>query len=331
MKKPTIKDVAKRAGVAISTVSNVINNSKYVSPETREKVEAVLAESNYSPNIIAQSFRKNKDNTIGIVVPFSNQDMANMYFISTVFGIEETLRAKYHLIFSATHESHADEISQVELFSRKRISGLILAPSSSDISYLKEYFDENFPVAVIDRRAHGFGADEIVVNGDSAIRSSIHKMKTRGCSRIGYISGPLDISSAIERHGSYEQALADHNLKYDASLVRTASPTFEQGYRLTAQLYRDVDALFLANNVMAMGAIRLLNEKQVKIPDSMKVVVYDDFDWVQITNPPLTAVRQPARKMGSTAAQLLIDRIAAPTTAPMRIELQAKLVERGSL
>lgn len=332
MKRYTIKDVAEKAEVSISTVSNVINNTKSVTSATRKKVQSILTELNYTPNIIAQSFRRNKDNTIGVIIPLSQHDIANMYFMSTVFGIEEIIRHKYQLIFSASHENLQDEIAQVKLFSQKRVSGLIIAPSSNSLSYVNDFFPSDFPIAVIDRKVEGIQADAVRTDGYSATKEAVRLLQEHGCRHIGYISGPLNISTAQERFQGYRDALKEGQIPYNASLVGIGTPNHKNGYLLgTDMLHRKVDSIFFANNILAMGTVQLIHEHNIAIPQKLRIVVYDDFYWEQLLNPPLTSIQQPSRQMGRVAAQLLLDRMETPDAQKKTITLQAKLIRRQSL
>jgi LacI family transcriptional regulator len=334
LKDITIREIAKSADVAISTVSNVISGKKYVSPQIRQRVEAALAQFNYEPNAIAQNLRRNRDDTIAFVVPLAAEDTSDMYFMSIVFGIEESLRNRFHFVLAGSREESAEQRAHIKLFHKKRVCGLIIAPTDDDISFLHDYFQPTFPIVVVDRDATGFPADKVLVDGYQGTKHAVTELAKNGCKRVGFLSGPLDISTAVQRLQGYKDALRNAGIEVDQKLIKSGGPATELlGYQLTSELLDDplIDGLFLANNVMAIGAVRLLRERSTAIPESMKVVVYDDHPWERLTSPPMNAVRQPTVELGRATAKLILDRIDHPKREPRVITMKTQYVQRGSV
>jgi LacI family transcriptional regulator len=328
-----IRKVAEAAGVSTATVSHVINSTRFVSEETKSKVKRAMMELDYQPNSVARSLRSQKTYTIGLIVPILPSDTSNFFFMAVAQWIQSELKKQgYHLLLSTnTTETVEDEREQVRLFKSRRIDGLILAPISEDISYMKD-LAVDFPVVLLDRRAKGYTADCVLGDGLVGSYNAIQMLIGKGHSKIGIITGGLGITSSDERFKGYLQALQDHDIPYDPSLVRVARSNFESGYIAAKELLtaHKLTALFIANNVLTMGAMRYIQEQQIMVPDELAVVGFDDYDWTQITSPPLTVIRQPFQELGETAAQILLNRIDTPDTQVREYRLDTSLIIRSS-
>jgi LacI family transcriptional regulator len=328
-----IKQVAEKAGVSIATVSHVKNGTRFVSQETTLKVNRAMKELDYQPNSIARSLRNSKTHTIGLIVPILPSDTSNFFFMTVAQGIQQELRSHgYHLLLSTNMmESVEDEKEQIRLFNSKRIDGLIIAPIAEEMTYLKEMCT-SYPVVFIDRRAKGYEADCILADGYGGSYRAVKTLIDKGHRHIGMITGCLGITTSDERFNGYRQALKDHDVPFEPSMVKAAASNFESGYESARVLLLEhkVTALFIANNVLTMGAIRYLQEKRIRIPEELAVIGFDDYDWTQITTPPLTVIRQPSYELGETAAKVLLGRIEDGNRKVKEYCLDTKLVMRGS-
>ncbi|MBW7476335.1 LacI family transcriptional regulator [Paenibacillus oenotherae] len=328
-----IKKVAEAAGVSIATVSHVINSTRFVSEETKNKVKRAMKELDYQPNSVARSLRSQKTNTIGLIVPILPSDTSNFFFMTIAQGIQAELKAHgYHLLLSTnTTETVEDEIEQVRLLSSKRIDGLIIAPISEEIGYLNG-MAAGFPVVFIDRRAKGFTADCVLADGYGGAYNAVKTLIDKGHRAIGMITGGLGITTSDERFRGYRQALQDHGIPFDSSMVKIERSNFESGYASARQLLSEHEpsALFIANNVLTMGAMRYIQEQRIPVPGKLAVIGFDDYDWTQITSPPLTVIRQPSYELGERAARVLLDRIEHPDAEAKEYRLDTSLILRGS-
>ncbi|HZG85833.1 LacI family DNA-binding transcriptional regulator [Paenibacillus sp.] len=328
-----IRQVAQQAGVSTATVSHVINNTRFVSEKTKKKVYEAMKLLNYQPNSVARSLRSHKTNTIGLVVPILPSDTSNFFFMTVAQGIQSKLKHHgYHLLLSTnTTESIEDEREQIRLFNSKQIDGLFIASIAEETSYLNDIVS-NYPVVFIDRRARGYEADCVIADGYGGSYKAVKTLIDKGHRNIGLITGGLGISTSDERFNGYRQALADHGIPYEEDMVRIAHPSFESGYENAKRLLdeQNVTALFIANNVLTMGAMKYLQDMNIRIPEQLAVIGFDDYDWTRITTPPLTVIRQPSFELGEKAAEVMLERLADSAKPFEEYCLDTALVLRGS-
>ncbi|MBD0380225.1 LacI family DNA-binding transcriptional regulator [Paenibacillus sedimenti] len=329
-----IKQVAEHAGVSIATVSHVINNTRYVSDEIKRKVYEAMEELDYRPNSAARSLRSQKSNTIGLIVPVLPSDTSNFFFMMVAQGIQFTLKQHgYHLLLSNnTTEQIEDEQEQIKLFNSKLIDGLFIASIAEDVSYLNEIVRSNYPVVFIDRKPAGYNGDSVLADGLGGAYEAVKTLIAKGHRRIGLLTGELGITTSNERYEGYQKALADHGIPWDPSIVKVAESNFESGYEGVKALLaeHDITALFIANNVLTMGAMRYIQERRIQIPAELAVIGFDDYDWTQITSPPLTVIRQPSYEIGVKAAEIMLKRIENPSAGSKEYRLPTALIMRDS-
>jgi LacI family transcriptional regulator len=303
----TIKDVAMWAGVSTATVSHVFNKTRYVSDETTKKVKNAAKELGYVSNSIARSLRSNKSNCIGLLVP----NISNYFSVDIIEPIEWVLRKHgYRLIIGYSHEDIECEKEQVEMLNSQQIDGMLMFPSPGDHSYLKK-MNYGYPIVFLDRKAKGYDADCVMGNNEDATFEAISLLIKSGHRSIGIINGISGISTTDERMQGYVKALETHNIPIDSALIKSGNSQFESGYERTKELLIDgrMTALFVANNLMTIGALHCLIKMGVKIPDEVALLGVGDSIWAEVTNPPLSVLRHPTISMGKKAAEVLLQRI----------------------
>lgn len=303
----TIKDVAKMAGVSTATVSHVFNKTRYVSDEVMEKVNNAAKELGYVSNSIAKSLRSSKSNCIGLLVP----NISNYFSVDIIEPIEWILREQgYRLIIGYSHEDIECEKEQIEIFNSQQIDGMLMFPSPGDHSYLKN-MNSKYPIVFLDRKAKGYDADCVMGNNEDATFEAISLLIKSGHRSIGIINGITGISTTDERMRGYVRALQVHNIQIDPTLIKSGNSKFESGYEKTEELLEDgrMTALFVANNLMTIGALRCLIKMGVKIPNEVALLGVGDSIWAEVTNPPLSVLRHPTISMGEKAAEILLKRI----------------------
>jgi LacI family transcriptional regulator len=308
----SIKDVAKKANVSTATVSHVINETRFVSESTKVKVFQAMKELDYKPNLVAKSLRSRKSMIIGLIVPMMHMDTSNFFFMSIANGIETIVKQKgYNLILGNSHEDLQTELEQIKLFNTQLIDGLIIAPTASDISEYDGVFSGDYPVVFIDRKPKGYDGDLVMADGYQGTFQAIETLIKKGHERIGFISGYLGITTSDERLRGYKEAHERYHLEVNPTLVKEGHPNFQEGYNLAKKLImkEQVTALFVSNNVMTMGALRYINEHQLKIPEEIAIIGFDHYDWMKITTPPLSVVEQPSYEIGEKAVHVLLERI----------------------
>lgn len=334
--KVGIKQVAELAEVSTATVSHVINSTRFVSTETKEKVFRAMRQLDYRPNAVAQSLRSQRSNTIGLIVPILPSDTSNFFFMTVAQGIQQTLKRNgYHMLLSNNvNEELGEEQEQIKLFNTKQIDGLIIASIAEEVGYLNDIVHGQYPVVFIDRKPVGYRGDYVLADGYGGSLEAVRKLLGKGHRRIGFITGTLGISTSNERLEGYREALAEQEVPYDPSLVMIANASFENGYSCAQQLLAggDITAIFVANNVLTMGVVACLQEKRIRIPDDLAVIGFDDYDWTKITTPPLTVIRQPSFEIGVTAAEVMLKRIekSGRQKEVQEYRLPTRLIERGS-
>lgn len=325
----SIKDVAVKAGVSVATVSHVINNTRFVSDSTKEKIMAAMEELKYVPNSMARSLRTNKTKTVALLIP----DISNFFFTEVAEAIEGVLSEKgYSLFLCNTGESLTIEKKQIIQMSAQLVSGIIIAPTSGDFDYRSMFADSNYPMVFIDRKTDKTQADVVMVDGKSATYKAVSELINRGHKRIGYIAGRDGLSTTVERLSGYKQAIEDNGLEIDENLIKRGNSKYESGYSLTEELLTKTDAtaVFVSNNLMSVGAIKCLSNKNIPIPERMAIVGFDDYNWATITNPPLSTIKQPVSTLGAMAAELVLKRIENPEGAYTEYSLPAEFIVRKS-
>lgn len=331
-----ITDVANYAGVSISTVSHVINHTRYVSEETADRVQAAIKELNYHPNITALSLRTKKTKTIGLMLPFLLDNTSNTFFMQIALGVETELRKNgYFTFLSNTNEDINCELRELENLVSKPIDGLIIVPCMGDHSVVPPVIKE-IPVVYVDRRPVELENITCVFSdSESGCYKAVSKQIAMGHKRIGVISGWIATTPNMrERFEGYKRALADHGIPFDESLVIEGDPLVSEGYSLTEKLLRDkgVSSLVILNNCLTIGALQYLKEKKIRVPEDVNVTTFafDDYDWTSIYNPSLTVIKQRPYDMGREAAQLLVSMLSGKNKKNQVYTLPTDLIERDS-
>ena len=324
----TIRDVAKAAGASTATVSHVLNQSRFVAPETKERVETAIRELNYHPHEVARSLRRSRTGTIGVMI----SDIANPFFADLVLGVEDVVHrdaGRYNFILCNTEESFDKERMYLDVLSQKRVDGLIIAPAGGNADVIRKLISDGLPVVCVDRELEGVNSDTIVVDNREAARTLTRHLVTMGRRRIAILQAQLTANSIDERVEGWRDALAEAGLEWNAAFVAVSNSNIDSAcaaaYDLLAKRPRP-DAIFCTNNFMTLGAVRAVAELGLSCPDDVAIAGVDDLPWTAGFRPRLTAVAQPARMMGREAASLLLDRIAKRRTdGPARVVLPTEL------
>ena len=327
---PTVLDVAKRAGVSPITVSRVINNSGYISAATRDRVETVIKEIGYVPNTLARGLRSKRTNTLALVVT----DITNPYFTSMARGVEDVAGASnYAVIYCNTDESETKEEKYANILAQRQVDGVLLVPACENAKIINFLKSNDISVVVLDRRVSGVNTDFVRADSENGANRLIKLLIGLGHERIAVITGPKKVSTAVDRVKGYRQALVDAGLK-ENELVYYGSFTQQSGYDFTKQAMLQSPrptAIFAANNFILLGVVKALRELQLKVPEDISVVGFDDFPESMLVKPFFTAVLQPAYEMGRLAAELLLKRISGELSGEcQKIILQTELIERES-
>lgn len=308
-----IKDVAKLAGVSIATVSHVINETRFVSEETKAKVRKAMEELEYTPNISAMSMRTQKTKTVGLAIPILMNETDCIFFMQVARGAESILKTKgYFMFLSNTDDELKREIEEIRNFNNRQIDGLIVAPATGDHQFMNELV-KNYPVVFVDRKPTGLKNVECVVSDTMAgCRNAINQVIAMGHTEIAILCGVLGKrSNADERFEGYKKALLENNIPLNPEYVMEGESSIEDGYAMTEKMLSDhhVTHLFYASNIMAMGGMKYIQTHHIRIPHDLSITVYDDYDWTQVYNPGLTVIRQHAYELGKKSAEIMLARM----------------------
>lgn len=318
---PTIGDVARRAGVSKVTVSRVLNGASNVNAQTRERVENAIAEMQYIPNLAARSLRSRQTQTLAFVVP----DITNVFWTTVARGVEDTAqRCGYSVVLGNTDEDAEKQQSYLRAMMQLRVDGVMIAPANRNADMIRPLRDMNVPTMVIDRKLDGWEGDS--VRGDSAggARSIVEHLINLGHRNIAVITGPRGASTAEERAGGYCLALRKAGLSVDPRLIRWGEFRAASGERLAAELLDEglpLDAIFAANNVVALGVLECLLKRGIRVPQDIALVCFDEMADAARLFQFFSVAAQPAYEIGATAATQLIHRIQGVETGPPKEQI----------
>ena len=326
----TIYDVGKRAAVSVATVSSVINNTSYVSPELRRRVEEAIRELNYSPNLLARGLASQKTLTLGVLVP----DIANFFFPELVRGVENKAKeAGYTIILGDSDNQLDKEEVYLKLFLSKRVDGIVLVKSPGVMSpYLLQLLNTSGPpLVLLDREYPDLLTDSVVVDDIGGGYMATKHLLELGHRRIGIMCGIPGLSTTAGRLSGYKKALLEFNIEFDPSLVVTGDYYTEAGYTAgLALLEQEPTAVFVTNYMMTIGFLRALEERKLSSPKDVSIVSYDDFTWNDFFSPHLTCVTQPKYSLGYKAAEVLLSRIHKKHKRPQHVVLENTLTIRAT-
>ena len=327
---PTITDVASKAFVSKATVSHVLNNTRFVEDETRQRVLTAIAELGYRPNALARSLTTRRTGTIGMIV----SDATNNFFGELLRGAEDVLRpANYALIVCNTDEILEHEEHYIDLLLGQRVEGIIAAATSQQWAVLDEAALRHVPIVFVDRRFDGLQGPFVGADNVAGARLGTSHLIEAGHREIGIIAGFQRLSSMRERLDGFKQALALHDIPLPPEWVVSCPLSIEDGRQATLQILslpERPSALFVNNNFLMLGALEAVKDLGLRCPEDISLLGFDDHPWASVCAPPLSVVRQPAREIGRTAAEMLCALIDGRQIEKSRIELGCELVLRQS-
>ena len=335
-KNVSIKDIAVEAGVAISTVSNVINNTRSVRDTTKAKVNDAIQKLDYRPNIIARGLRTKSTNAIGVIVP----DIGSPYFSQVIKGMEEVARSrKYTLILGCTSFDFEEEKRITNILLDQFIDGLIFFSGYDNYGFLKKYFDKNIPMVVLDKEVGDKDMPTVNVDNFKAFEECVDYLYNFGHRKIGIVSFTYDKQTTVRlRFEGYLSGLRKNNLEFDPEIV-----IMEQSVRMneTIGTYENVKkflskgkiptAFITVADVFAYGLMRALKEEGFMIPQDISILGFDNIVFSEFTDPLLTTMKQPKKLLGNTAMNLLLDTIEGKQVKQKRIVLPTTMIERNSV
>ncbi len=330
MPRATIKDVAALAGVSKTTVSHVINETRFVEGDTRQKVLQAIDELQYRPNAAARSLTTKRTGTIGMLI----SDASNPFFGEILLSVEEILRPKdYALIICNTTETLEYEAHYLDLLLGQRVDGIIAAATSQPWIELSKAEIQHTPVVFVDRAFDNFDGFYVGVDNQAGAYMGTQHLIQCGYHKIGVLAGLERLSTMRKRLDGYCRALKDANIPLNRQWIIPSQLSIDggrQAFRTLFSLGDKPDAVFINNNLLALGALLEMAELNIDCIIDLGIVVFDDHPWAAVTNPPLTVVRQPTHKIGQTAAEMILALINNQPVAEKRVILECELIVRQS-
>lgn len=324
MKAPnvTIKDIARILSISPSTVSRALKDHPDISQATKDQVNKLAKELNYRPNPIALSLRNRRSNVIGVVIP----EIVHYFFSSVISGIEQVANEHgFSVIISQSGEAYDKEVEVCDTFRHSIIDGLLISVSKQTEKYdhLQNLEDDGIPVVFFDRVIEGFNADRVLINDYEGAFQATQHLIVEGCRRIVHFSGPQNRLIGSNRLKGYLEAHRKNGVVIDKALVINCD-TFEKALVETQKLIDSgvkFDSIFTVNDFTAAGAIKVLKNNGIKIPEEVSVIGFGNDHIAEMIEPRLTTVSQPGFTMGEKAMQMLINRINSEKNVEPRSEI----------
>jgi LacI family transcriptional regulator len=325
----TISEVARAAGVSISTVSHVVNGTREVAPDTAQLVNEAIARIGYQPNDLARSVELDVTRTVGLAI----STLSNPYFSDIVGAVEaECAQLGLMVLLADTQDDAEKELAVIHVLHQRRVDGVIFAPSAEPIQALDYLLNSSLPCVLLDRMADR-RFDQVGVDNVNAMDGLVEHVLLKGHRDIAFVAGQPGFATTIERIAGFQAALESRGIELPAEWIVTGSATTDDAskaaHRLLTRPQRP-SVIVTGNNLATIGVMRAVRELGLTVPDDVSLVGFDDFEWANLFEPRLTLVEQPCAELGRQAATLLIERIAAPTGPRRSVRLPTMLNVRAS-
>lgn len=331
----TLKDIARELGLAVSTVSRALKSHPDISDETIKLVKDYAKEHHYVPNLLAVNFRKSKTFNIGLVIP----ELVHQFFSTIISGVLQEANDKgYNVLICQSNEKLSDEKKVAQALLNSRVDGVIISLSNEteDYSHLKEFLDAEIPVVQVDKIIEGFDTPKVVVNDYSGAYQAVDYLIGQGYQKVAHLRGRLIVQHSNERHRGYAAAMEQHKLPIKEDYIRICDlQTEKEGYtyaREMMNLPEPPDAIFCVTDLVALGVMEYLREKNIKVPEEVGVIGFSNWQLGEIIRPTLSTVHQPGFELGVKATELLLDKINNGSSSPnIKVVLDADLIIRDSV
>lgn len=331
-KRFTLDEIGKLANVSRATVSRVINNYPHIRPEVRERVLEVIKETGYQPNLVARSLVSRRSNILGLIIPSTVQKVfADPYFPRLIQGVSQACNAQeYTLSLFLFHDREEERKTLDRILGTGLVDGLVVTADYADDVYAPELIESTMPFVQIGRPESDISINFVDVENKSGGYLATRHLIQQGYRKIGIIASNIN-GAGIDRLSGYQRALAEQNIPFDEALVQYGDYGRKSGYdAMQALLALELDAVFACSDSMALGAIQVIKEAGLTIPDDIAVVGFDNLVVGQDLDPPLTTIHQPIKRVGAQAIELLIAILDGEKEEPQQVILPVELIVRGS-
>lgn len=328
----TMRQIAERADVSIGTVSHVINGTAKVREKPRQRVLEAIRKLGYQPSELARGLRKNQTSMLVMIIP----DVTNPFFPAVIRGVEDVAyKTSLRVVLCNTDNDRRKEVSYLNEMRSYRPSGWLVIPSvDSEISSHFMSHVPGPPVVCIDRQAESWNGDVVLVANEAGAYAATCHLLRLGHRQTAVITGPLHLANAVERLAGFKRALAEANVPIEPDYIQEARFERTSGYNAAKRLLRMLPrptAIFACNDLMALGVLMAARELGLRCPEELSILGFDDLDFAEFTAPALTTVHQPGYQLGTTAAGLLLERIAGSAQDTQRLVLPTELKIRQSV
>lgn len=333
MHKFTLESIAELSGVSRSTVSRVVNNQAGVSPTVRDRVLAVIEHTGYQPNAMARSLAMQSTGMLGLVIPRQAQSLfVDPYFPRLIQGISAASNQQNStLALFLLHNEAEEEQIYPQVLNRSLLDGVLFVASNTEDPFVQRLLNSGMPFVTIGRDCAETSTHYVDVDNVQGAFTAVSHLIRLGYERIATITGPLNSFSAQNRLEGFHKAVTSRGQVLDTNWIVEGDFTEAGGYFAMQQLLpHEPDAIFVASDGMAMGAMRAAREAGWRIPDDVAIVSYDDLPQAALTDPALTTIRQPIQRLGKLAIETLLDVITNGTAPTRRILLPTELIIRSS-
>ena len=311
LSETTIHDIAKKLNISASTVSRALNDNPLISESTRKLIKKTAEEMGYRPNTLAASFRTNRTNTIGVIVPLINRH----FFSSVISGIEDVAYTEgFTVAISQSNDNYEKETKIAQTLFANRVDGLVIsiAMQTTRFDHLRIFTERKIPLVFFDRVVDEIAAHKIVVDDFGGGYRVTRHLIEQGAKNIAHIGGPLNLKIYENRQVGYIRAMEEAGLKVNDTMIINNSLRMEEGTIAVEKIMQNnhnVDAIFCANDTTALSAIIYLKKMGLKIPDEILVMGFSNEPFSEVVTPSISTVKQPGFLMGKKAAELIIQQI----------------------
>lgn len=333
-KRTTLKDIASELNISPAAVSKAMHNDSRISDKTKKEVERVAKELNYLPNHLASALRKGKSNLVGVIVPRTNSN----FFSSVIEQMEAVLdKAGYNIIITQSNESFKKECKNIDTLLYAQVDGIIasMANETVDLSHYEKIKSNGIPLILFDRGENDLNVDYVGINDYDSSQIIVAHLVEKGCKRIAHIGGYRRTRIFNNRIKGYIDALKKHNLPIDASLITESSLTLEDGRNEMLKLLKlkdRPDSVYVASDYAALGALQILNEKNINVPNDIRLVGFGNEPFTSLVSPSITSVAQHSKDIGRLAAERFLNLVSQNDLKQSlnKIILDAELIIRDS-
>lgn len=326
--RPTLRDVANAAGVGTTTVSRVINGGHYVAPEMLARIQRVMEELGYQPNVAARSLKSERSRTIGLIIP----SITDPFFAHFAGVAEVHARREDYVVILLTSQDKAQlELEDLQIFERHRVDGLLLVPPRSGSKALLQNLRRlSVPVVAFDRPIASREYSSVVSDNYTAAQQAVQHLLHHGRKRILCLGGDPNLYTIRERVKGATSALTAAGLEAMVEMEAADYPSAETAIMKHMSTKGKIDAIFGLYNQSTIRAYEVMQNRNIRVPESVSLIGFDDFELAATLRPSITVVKQSIEELARTATQLLLNHMAGETTSPQQIEIASRLVIRQS-